>query len=44
MFFFLANKARKKNFFDILYSKECFLDLKSETLAKSKKIGILQRG
>ena len=35
--FFLAKKARKKHFFFILDSKECFLDPKSEILAKSKK-------
>ena len=32
--FFWAKKARKKHFFYILGSKECFLDLKSEVLAK----------
>ena len=40
--FFLAKKARKKYFFDILDSKECFLDLKSEVLTKSNNIDTLQ--
>ena len=35
--FFLAKKRQKETFFDILDSKECFLDLKSEVLKKSKK-------
>ena len=35
--FFLAKKSQKETFFDILDSKECFLDLKSEVLEKSKK-------
>ena len=35
--FFLAKKSQKETFFDILNSKECFLDLKSEVLKKSKK-------
>ena len=35
--FFLAKKSQKETFFYILDSKECFLDLKSEVLAKSKK-------
>ena len=35
--FFLAKKSQKQTFFDILDSKECFLDLKSEVLEKSKK-------
>ena len=35
--FFLAKKSQKETFFDILDSKECFLDLKSEVLKKSKK-------
>ena len=34
--FFLAKKSQKEKFFDILDSKECFLDLKSEVLKKSK--------
>ena len=34
---FLAKKSLKETFFDILDSKECFLDLKSEVLKKSKK-------
>ena len=33
---FLAKKSQKETFFDILDSKECFLDLKSEVLKKSK--------
>ena len=44
MFFFLIKQSKKETFFDILDSKECFLDLNSETLVKSKKIGIFQRG
>ena len=35
--FFLAKKSQKETFFDILKSKECFLDLRSEVLKKSKK-------
>ena len=35
--FFLSKQSKKETYFDILDSKECFLDLKSETLAKSKK-------
>ena len=35
--FFLAKKSQKETFFDILDSKECFLDLKREVLEKSKK-------
>ena len=35
--FFLTKKSKKETFFDILDRKEYFLDLKSETLAKSKK-------
>ena len=34
---FFEQKGKKETFFDILDSKECFLDLKRETLAKSKK-------
>ena len=34
MFFFVSKQSKKETFFDILDSKECFLDLKSETLAK----------
>ena len=30
----LSKESKKETFFDILDSKECFLDLKSETLAK----------
>ena len=37
MFFFVSKQSKKETFFDILDSKECFLDLKRETLAKSKK-------
>ena len=34
---FLSQKGQKERFFDILDRKECFLDLKSEVLKKSKK-------
>ena len=34
---FFSKKSQKESFFDILDSKEFFLDLKSEVLAKSKK-------
>ena len=30
----LSKESKKETFFDILDSKECFLDLKSEVLAK----------
>ena len=33
--FFLSKKSQKETYFDILGSKECFLDLKSEVLAMS---------
>ena len=36
-FFFFSKKMQKKTFFDIRDRKECFLDLKSEILKKSKK-------
>ena len=42
--FFLSRESQEKKFFDILDRKECFLDLTSEVLKKSKKIDILQRG
>ena len=32
--FFLAKKARKKQFFDLLDRNECFLDVKSEVQKK----------
>ena len=35
--FFLSQKSQKERFFDILDTKECFLDLKSEVSKKSKK-------
>ena len=35
--FFLSKKSKKETFFDILDRKECFLDLKSEVLKKSRK-------
>ena len=41
-FFFLTKKSQKETFFDILDRKECFLDLKSEVLTKSKNIDILK--
>ena len=44
MFFFLSKESQEKTFFDILNRKECFLDLKSKLLKKSKKSDILQRG
>ena len=34
---FFSKKSQKESFFEILDSKEFFLDLKSEVLAKSKK-------
>ena len=34
---FLRKKSPKETFFDILDRKECFLDLKSEVLKKSRK-------
>ena len=34
---FFKQTSKKETYFDILDSKECFSDLKSETLAKSKK-------
>ena len=34
--FFYQREPEKKTFFDILERKECFLDLKSEVLKKSK--------
>ena len=34
MCFFVSKQSKKETFFDILDSKECFLDLKSEVLAK----------
>ena len=35
--FFLSKQSKKETYFNILDSKECFLDLKGEALAKSKK-------
>ena len=35
--FFLSKKSQKQTVFDILDRKECFLDLKSEVLKKSRK-------
>ena len=35
--FILVNEREKERFFNILDRKECFLDLKSEVLKKSKK-------
>ena len=32
--FFLSKQSKKETYFDILDSKECFFDLKRETLAK----------
>ena len=37
LYVFLSKQSKKQTYFDILDSKECFFDLKSETLAKSKK-------
>ena len=34
---FFSKQSKKETYFDILDSKECFFELKSETLAKSKK-------
>ena len=42
--FLLSKKSQKETILDILDSKEYFLDLQSETQAKSKEIDILQRG
>ena len=41
-FFFVSKQSKKETFFDILDIKECFLDLKSKPVAKSKKMGILK--
>ena len=35
--FFFSKKSKKQTVFDILDRKECFLDLKSEVLKKSRK-------
>ena len=35
--FFLSKQSKKETYFDILDSKECFFDLKSEVLKNSKK-------
>ena len=35
--FFLSKQSKKQTYFDILDSKECFFDLKSEVLKNSKK-------
>ena len=35
--FFLSEKSQKQTVFDILENKECFLDLKSDVLKRSKK-------
>ena len=37
MFFFLSKKSQKQTVFDILDTKECILDLKSEVLIKTRK-------
>ena len=37
LIFFFSKKSKKETFFDILDSKECFLDLKSEVPKNSKK-------
>ena len=42
--FSLSKKKKKKTFYVILDRKQCFLDLKSEVLTKSKNIDIVQRG
>ena len=36
--FFLSKGSQKETFFDILDRKECFLDLKSEVLKKSREL------
>ena len=41
---FFNKKSQKEPYFDILDRKECFLDLKSKVLTRSKNIDILQRG
>ena len=43
MCFFQAKKSHKETFFDILDRKQCFLDLKSEVLKKSKKSTFCKR-
>ena len=37
LYVFFSKKTQKERFFDILDRKECFFDLKSEVLKKSKK-------
>ena len=44
LIFFFSKKSKNETFFYILDRKQCFLDLKSEVLRKSKNIDILQRG
>ena len=39
----LSKESKKETFFDILDSKECFLDLKSEVLKNSKKSAFCKR-
>ena len=41
--FFLIKKSQKERFFDILDRNECFLDLKSEVLKRSKKSTFCKR-
>ena len=41
--FFLTKKSQKERFFDILDRNECFLDLKSEVLKRSKKSTFCKR-
>ena len=41
--FFLTKKNQKERFFDILDRKECLLDLKSESLKRSKKSTFCKR-
>ena len=41
--FFLIKKSQKERFFDILDKNECFLDLKSEVLKRSKKSTFCKR-
>ena len=39
----LIKESEKKTLFNILDTKKCFLDLKSEVLKKVQKIDIFQR-
>ena len=43
LYVFLTKKSQKERFFDILDRNECFLDLKSEVLKRSKKSTFCKR-